>query len=128
MKQQDNNSDPQNEVPEGHIAVDKDPTPDEEGGFFSTADEKRQAMLNQHELAIHDRNLGLIGKVTGSTNASLNVAAIIIAALLVALMICLIGSAFLTENKFGSYVERLIAAILTVAGFVFGVRQAGSKD
>jgi hypothetical protein len=68
----------------------------------------------------------MIGKVTGSTNASLNVAAIIIAALFVALLICIVGSAISEKSILGPFIERLIAAILTVAGFIFGVQQ-GNK-
>jgi uncharacterized membrane protein len=114
------------DAPVGHIAVAKDPTPEGEGGFFSSDDEKRQTLQYNHQLAIHDRNLGMIGKITGSTNASLNVAAIIIAALFVALLICIVGFAISEKSILGPVIERLTAAILTVAGFIFGVQQ-GNK-
>lgn len=109
------------------IAVERNPTPDGEGGFFSSADEKKQTMSNNHQLAIHDRNLGSIGKYTGSTNPSLNIAAAIIAGLVAALFACILGSSLQGLKEFGPYTERLIAAILTVGGFIFGVRQ-GSSD
>jgi hypothetical protein len=108
------------------ITVQKNPTPEGEGVFFSSDEEKRQAQNNRHQLDIHDRNLGMIGKVTGSTNASLNVAAIIIAALFVALLICLVAAWTSEKSILGPFIERLIAAILTVAGFIFGVQQ-GNK-
>ena len=122
-----NASDPP-DAPPGHITVATNPTPENEGGFFSLSDEKRTAMQNKHQLDIHDRNLGQIGKVTGSTNASLNIAAIIVLALFLALLVC-IGSACWSEKSvLGPYIERLIAAILTVAGFIFGVQQGKNSS
>lgn len=110
--------------PPGHIQLEKNPSPDKEGGFFSSVDEKKAA--NAHQLAVHDRNLGSIGRFTGSTNPSLNIAAAIAAGLLVALFVCLIASGFQGIANLGPYIEKLIAAVLTVSGFIFGVRQGGS--
>lgn len=109
------------------IEVARNPTPDAEGGFFASPDDKRQAMLNKHQLDVHDRNLGLIGKITGSTDPSLNIASVIAGGLIVALFLCLGGAVFHGLDKLGPYIERLITGILTVGGFIFGVRQGGSE-
>ena len=91
-------------------------------------DEKREKIRNQHELNVHDRNLGLIGKCPGSTNASLNIAFVIVGLLSIALFVCLLGGICSSWGPVGPYIERLIAAILTVGGFIFGVQQgSGSK-
>lgn len=112
--------------PQGRIEVDKDPTPAEEAREFETSDDRRQEQRNKHELALHDRQLGRIGGYTGSTNPSLNIAAALLAGLLVALLGCLLGAITSGLATIGPYIERLIAAILTVASFIFGVRQGGS--
>lgn len=112
--------------PPKKIEIERNPTPDAEIGFFSSADEKRQTMINAHELQLLDRKLGWMGKYTGSTNPSLNIAAGIIAGLVIALFLCFIGAVVQGLAAFGPYVERIIAAILTVGGFIFGVRQSGS--
>jgi hypothetical protein len=110
----------------GKLAVDPNPSPDKEGGFFSSADEKRQGIQNKHELDLHDRKAGWIGKITGSTNSSLNVATAMVAGLTIALFICLGGGIYKGFSEFSPFIEKLIAAILTVGGFIFGVGQGRS--
>jgi hypothetical protein len=111
----------------GVLRIDPNPSPDKEGGFFSSSDEKRQGIQNRHELDLHDKKAGWIGKITGSTNASLNVATAIAAGLTIALFICLVGGISKGFSEFGPFVEKLIAAILTVGGFIFGVGQSRSE-
>jgi hypothetical protein len=106
--------------PQGNVELDKDPTAEEEEEFFETADERRQKQRDTHALAVLDRNLGWIGRYTGSTNAPLNIASAILVGLFAALFLCLGGAAYSGLASVGNYIERLIAAILTVSGFVFG--------
>lgn len=113
--------------PPGKIKLDPNPNPEDEAEAFSNADERREARKNSHDLAVLDRNLGWIGRCTGSTNPSLNVAAVIAAALALALFLCLGGAAINGLEKFSVIIERLIAGILTVAGFIFGVTQSSEK-
>jgi len=84
-------------------------------------------MQNSHELAVHDRKLGLIGRLTGSTNPSLNIAAMIAMALLTALLLCISVEGWVGKGVLSPYIERLIAAVLAVAGFIFGVQQGGQR-
>ena len=114
--------------PPAKISIGKNPTPSEEETFFSSADEKRQAMSNKHELDVHDRKAGIIGKATGSTNASLNIAFVIAVSFLAAMIFCLIGALFSANPLFSQHIEKIIAAILAVAGFIFGVQQGAGKD
>ncbi len=109
-----------NDDPPGKIRVDSEPTPDEEANAFSTKDERREQRKHEHQLAILDRDLGWIGKATGSRNASLNVASVILIGMFIALFICLALSS--------QHVEKIITAILTISGFIFGVKQGKSED
>lgn len=113
----------------GRVRVEQSPTPEQEADKFSNADEGREDKRNKHALEVLDRNLGWIGKCTGSTNPSLNIAAVIAAALCLCLLLAFIGAAVSGIDKMSAVIERLVAAILAVAGFVFGVTQgSGNKN
>lgn len=108
------------------VKLEKDPSPEGEGGFFSSPDEKMRVLENNHALSVLDRQLGLIGRVTGSTNPSLNIAFVIAAALLAILGLC-IGSVAWGAKALEPFVERVLAAILSVAGFIFGAHIGGGN-
>lgn len=107
--------------------IDPNPTPDAEANTFSTIDERREGIRNRHSLDIHDRNLGSIGRFTGSINSSLNIAFVLLAGLLMALFVCLAAAIFKGMSEFGPHIEKLITAILTVGGFIFGVKSGADK-
>lgn len=114
---------------ERSIVLEKNPTPDDEGGIFSTSDEKRQVRKNEHDLALIDRQLGWLGRITGSTDSSLNIAWFIAAFLLIALLFCLIVSASNAQSQLSGYIDKIISVIAAIAGYIFGSsrsRDAGS--
>ena len=96
--------------------------------FEILGEDTDDAMSNKHELDVHDRKAGIIGKATGSTNASLNIAFVIAVSFLAAMIFCLIGALFSANPLFSQHIEKIIAAILAVAGFIFGVQQGAGKD
>lgn len=102
------------------IDLEKNPTPDDEGGFFSSSDEKRVVRKNEHDLALIDRQLGLLGRITGSTDSSLNIAWFIAALLLLALLFCLFDAAGNEQSKLVGYVDKIISVIAAIAGYIFG--------
>ncbi len=114
----------QDEVPPT-IEIDRSPTAEEEAESFSSSEARAR---RKHELDITGQHLGMIGKFTGSTNPSLNIATVIAAGFFIVLLIVVVASFGFAESRYSGLIEKLIAALLSVASFIFGVRQGDKKD
>lgn len=108
------------------LQLDPNPTPKAESQDFSNPDDIRRGQEHAHELALLERNQGHIGKLIGSSDANLTIAFCIIGIAGIACLGCLLGmiwqpAIFLDALKFFGTV------MMTVAGFVFGVKYSGDK-
>ena len=112
-----------------YVQLDPNTSPEAEAEEFATPDERKEARAHNHELKKLDIEFktlrakqGWIGKVTGSANPNLNIAFVII------VVLCFAYIATYLPDKLDDSVKELrryiIGGILTVAGFVFGVKSS----
>lgn len=107
------------------LQIERNPTPKGEAADFENPDEKRLARKNKHELDLLDKQLGKIGCWVGSIDPSLNIAFVLLGVIAFLLLLSGIGINFKVE--FQSITDKLITALLTVAGYVFGRKTSSEK-
>ena len=104
------------------IQLDADPSPRNEALAYETqAQAAARERANSHELAMIRARKGWVGCLTGSVNETLNTGLLILVLALVLLAATLVGAAY-RPDVFGPYVDRTFQLVLTVSGFVFGVK------
>ena len=91
------------------------PSPEGEAEAFSTVDELKLAAERAHELNVLEKEMGFIGKITGTTNISIKVAFVVEFGLFVLVACCIIWEA---PN---GVIDKLVTAMMTIIGFIFGV-------
>jgi hypothetical protein len=107
-------------------SLDRTPTPEEESKDFENPDEKMLQGQRAHELDVLSRKQGIIGKLTGSENSSLNTALVILLCLVFLLAASMFYAAYFPEPG-KQAIDNCFKAILAVAGYIFGV-QTGGKN
>jgi hypothetical protein len=105
------------------VAVERNPTADEEAEDFENEDERRRRLDREHELALLRMRQGLIGRMTGSSNESFNNGLLILLLLLISLILPEVGSYL--GAKLDAVADGLIKAIFAVIGYAFGTRMTG---
>jgi len=100
------------------LSVDPNPTPDKEAQDFENEDERRLRRERRHEIELLERRQGIIGRVTGSSNASLNNGILVF--LLLAVLLCVAeGFQYLgVPNE--AIIDGIIKLMLMVVGFIVG--------
>jgi hypothetical protein len=111
------------ETDEPQLRIDPNPSPKDEARDFQNSDERRLAATHSHELAMIDARRGLIGRLTGSTNDSMNTGLFILVCGLLLLAGSMVGGLFRPE-AFSGTTDNLFKFVLTVSGYVFGTKVA----
>ncbi|MGX5718568.1 hypothetical protein [Shinella zoogloeoides] len=109
------------------LQLDPNPTPKAESQEFSNPDEIRRGQDYAHQLALIDRNQGSIGRLIGSTESNLTIAFAVIVVAGLCCVGCLIGMAW-QPDVFLDAMKFFGTTILTVAGYVFGVKSSSSNQ
>ncbi len=113
----------ENKRPEDEtIEIAASPSPEEEAESFSTADERKQSAERAHQLAVKEIEMGFIGKFTGTANIPIKVALTVVVGLFLLVAFCLVWGAP------DGVIDKLVTAIMTIVGFIFGVGVRKSAD
>ena len=110
---------PKQDQTQATVAVDPNPTADKESRDFENDDDRRR---REHELALLGMRQGLIGKITGSSNESLNNGALVL--LILAILLCIAEWVQYSGVKLDNVTDGIIKIMLTVVGFIFGAGSA----
>lgn len=114
-------------MPKEPLKVEQNPTPRDEAREFENPDERAKAAARGHELALLKAKTGWIGRLTGSTNESMNTG-------LLLLLICLalLGFSIIVNAEgipgFSGITDNLFKLVLTLAGYVFGTGRNSSQS
>ncbi|MDP9569649.1 UNVERIFIED_ORG: hypothetical protein J2W66_000109 [Agrobacterium larrymoorei] len=111
---------------EPQLQLDPNPTPKAESQDFSNPDDIRRGQDYAHQLALLDRNQGYIGKLIGSSDSNLTIAFCIIGIAGLTCLGCLVGMIWQPEI-FSDALKFFGTVIMTVAGYVFGVKKSDSE-
>ncbi|MCB2053162.1 MAG: hypothetical protein KDE35_02830 [Geminicoccaceae bacterium] len=103
------------------LQLEPHPTAASEQRQFSNPDEIRADRDNAHALALIDREQGLVGRIIGSTEANLNIACTIILFAGLGMLGSMVGM-FMQPELFFDALKLFTTVLLTVAGYVFGVK------
>lgn len=100
------------------LSVDPDPTPDKEAQDFENEDERRLRHERLHELVLLQKRQGIVGRITGSDNVSLNNGILVF--LLLAVLLCVTEVLQYLGLHGDAIIDGLIKLMLMVVGFTFG--------
>jgi hypothetical protein len=108
------------------LELDRNPSPKDEAKDFQNADETLLSKNHAHELAMIKAKLGIVGKITGSTNDAMNTGLFI--------FICctglLVGSGvggFFRPDAFSAITDTLLKLFPAIVGYVIGTKVAGKE-
>ena len=108
------------------LAVERDPTPQQESEVFENDDERRARLKHERELDLIHEHKGFLGGLTGSTDTRVNTG--------VAVLLILTGLLLFTETlllagapHLETVPDGIIKVMLAVVGFVLGSVAPRSK-
>ena len=107
------------------LTLDRAPTPTAESQDFQNPDEKSEERARAHHLAVLQHEQGSIGKLIGSNDTSLTIAFVVIVVSGFSLFFSLIG--LIWVPAFAELAKLSFTALMTVAGYVFGLK-SGKSD